>query len=356
MATSTGLSMTGPTKKRIVLDRSKNTEAALALRTARKAAGYKSASAAAEACGFTNAKYRSHEAGSRPMTSDEAAIYAAAFNVDTKTILDPMAGGIREVMETVESQRRYGKYWAKEGRRRVGNRLKIARLARGHDSARQAGLRFELTLPTYFGHEAGNSAMSTAFARLYAAIFGVRESWLLYGHFPSGLGSDIDHELSKDIQSSHAPDLRRLAPSYSPPSDGELAKLKSATKSAEFPDWTNNAGDVLKEIDFSTFRQHGLDAITMKPNAFWPLPKGFVRSAFDANLEDILVVVPEHKASVHRARDRLFIDIRRTSFKEQAELFVLKSGEPCLIEGGPTQTGADIVPVGCVVAKFTSNT
>ena len=244
----------------------------------------------------------------------------------------------------VQSDRYHGKDWARQFRQRAGNRLKIARLARGHDSARQAGFRFELTLPTYFGHEAGNSALSPAFARLYAAIFGVRDSWLLNGELPSGLGTELDRELAKDPQCSNAPDLRHLALPHLPPSDAVLAKLKSATKSAELTEWTSNAGDVLKEINFSTFRQHGLDAITMKPNAFWPLPKGFVRSAFDANLEDILVAVSEHKAGVHRARDRLFIDIRHTSLKEQAEFFVLKDGEPCLIEGGPTRQAPTSYP------------
>ena len=94
----------------------------------------------------------------------------------------------------------------------------------------------------------------------------------------------------------------------------------------------------------------------MRPTAFWPLPKGFVRSAFGAHLEDILVAVPDPKAGARHARDRLFVDTRRTSLKEQAEFLVLKGGEPCIIEGGANQTEANILPVGCVIAKFTSNT
>lgn len=344
--------MTDPLKKRVVLDGLKAKQAASGLRVARKAAGYKSASAAAEACGFTNAKYRSHEAGSRPMTLAEATAYAEAFGVDIEAILDNRSSAA-SYARTEWVSKEWANYESEERARRLtGNRLKIARIARGYDSARQASVKLSLTIPTYLGHEAGKNAISPAFARLYAAVFGVRDSWLLTGELPSGLSAEFDAQMYAE---TFAPENyfahRHLVSAYLPPLTEEIAKLKSATR---LPEWTSNAGDILREIDFRALRNHRLDALVMNPISFWPLPKGFVRSAFDASVDDILVVTPDRGPGHHRPRDRLFVDLRQTSLKASGQFLVLKKGEPCLIEGGDCPAGEGIVPVGRLVAKFTA--
>jgi transcriptional regulator with XRE-family HTH domain len=73
-------------KKRTPLEPRQQWYAHRALRAARKAAGFKSASAAAENLGFTNAKYRSQEAGSRPISLEDATQYASAFGITLEAL------------------------------------------------------------------------------------------------------------------------------------------------------------------------------------------------------------------------------------------------------------------------------
>ena len=57
------------------------------LRSARAAAGFPSASAAARAFGWGDAGYRHHENGTRPFSAASASIYAASFGVTEEWLL-----------------------------------------------------------------------------------------------------------------------------------------------------------------------------------------------------------------------------------------------------------------------------
>jgi hypothetical protein len=63
----------------------------------------------------------------------------------------------------------------------AGDRLRAAREAAGHRSARQAASVLGVGYSTYLGHENGQNDFAPAQARKYADAFGVDAMWLMFG-------------------------------------------------------------------------------------------------------------------------------------------------------------------------------
>ncbi|MEM8822063.1 MAG: helix-turn-helix transcriptional regulator [Pseudomonadota bacterium] len=74
------------------------------LRTARAAAGFRSATAAAERFGWATATYTQHENGTRGIKADRAADYARAFNVEEQWLLFGKGSGPKEFREIPASR------------------------------------------------------------------------------------------------------------------------------------------------------------------------------------------------------------------------------------------------------------
>lgn len=62
-----------------------------------------------------------------------------------------------------------------------GDRLRSARQAAGHRSARLAAQSIGVTYSTFLGHENGQNGFTAEQARKYADAFGVGSAWLLTG-------------------------------------------------------------------------------------------------------------------------------------------------------------------------------
>lgn len=60
-------------------------------------------------------------------------------------------------------------------------RLRIARLRAGYDTAKEAAEALGFPVSTYLGHENGSRGYPAKKAEIYARKFKVREQWLLYG-------------------------------------------------------------------------------------------------------------------------------------------------------------------------------
>lgn len=60
-------------------------------------------------------------------------------------------------------------------------RLRIARLRAGYETAKEAALALGFPVSTYLGHENGSRGYPAKKAAIYARKFKVREQWLLYG-------------------------------------------------------------------------------------------------------------------------------------------------------------------------------
>jgi hypothetical protein len=70
----------------------------------------------------------------------------------------------------------------------ISKRLKIARLARGFTTRRQAAICAGVRPPTFLNHEDGRSGMNAKYIGLYAEKFNVSLYWLVYG-----TGHPLDH-------------------------------------------------------------------------------------------------------------------------------------------------------------------
>lgn len=298
--------------------------------------------------GFTNAKYRSQEAGSRPISLEDAEQYATAFGISLEALTDPDLRDLDRKLSMVGAIEAEEREAAKNANQAVARRLKTARLARGFDSARQAAKMFSLTIPTYLGHEAAKSSLAAPSARLYAAAFGINDAWLLHGDLPSGLGLKLDVRLESLKHLDDVVHLRHLVSPFRPPAKSRLTTLKASLASHQASKWAANS-DVVREIDPSDLRQLGLDALHIKPNRFWPLPKGFVRSAFNASANDVVVIVWEAPV------ERLFVDVSRTKLDSYGQFLVLHSNGLLQLDmrSGLSELPEGAIIIGLIQARFT---
>jgi hypothetical protein len=303
--------------KRTPLQPNQQLYASRALRLARKAAGFASASAAAEQLGFTNAKYRAQEAGSRSISLEDAKRYAAAFAVPLRALLEDQSPSFNQTRTVAQHREAVAKSMAERSKLAASRRLKIARVARGFDSGLQASQAVGVPSPTYLGHEAGKSALATPIVRLYAAFFDISETWLRHGGTPSGLGPELDERLSQIGEPDDVVDFRHLVSAYRPASKSRIAALTAALQASKAPSWTKEAGDILREVKASRLKNFGPDAIFSKPTGFWPLPKGFARSAFGVSVDEIVVVIDDD------TRERLFLNTSDTLLGQEGEFLVL---------------------------------
>jgi hypothetical protein len=327
---------------------------ARALRAARKGAGYKSASEAAAKLGFQDAKFRSQEAGSRRISDEDAAQYAAAFGVRVDDLLYPRSGDVQMVLERLHDTDRQARDQAVAVKRQIARRLKIGRIAAGFDSASAAVEEFGLTGPTYLGHENGKNALALPVARLYAALFGIREAWLLTGEPPSGLGRRFDARLDDKRDAEDYAGFRELVDPRPKLTAAKIKSLKSAVRANELPAWTENAGDIVREIRFADLRERGVAALSQGFAGYWPLPKGFARHSLNAAAEDLIVVVADEEIAQLAAGDRIFIDTSLADLREPGDFLALDGKSIVYLDTrrGRRSVSAGATVLGKVLAKF----
>ena len=326
---------------------------ALALRAARKAAGFKSASEAAAQHGFGHAKFRSQEAGARAVSALDAAQYARAFGIPVEDLLKPNPQIVRKVLRTADRSERLNREQAKKQKKQTARRLKIARVAAGHETASSAADAFGLILPTYLGHENGKNALSVPIARLYAEMFGVNENWLLTGELPSGLGRLFDARVDLETAPDDYAALRHLVDRRSRPSKTRIESLKTAVRAVRRPAWTENSGDVLRQISLSELREGGIEGLATTMGGYWPLPKGFVRRSFNASVEDMIVAFADESVGSISMGERLFIDTSRTDVRQRGEFLLIENGKLLCVDSDCSSNGRPRASViGKIVAKF----
>jgi hypothetical protein len=87
-------------------------------------------------------------------------------------------------------------------------RLRIARLRAGYETAKDAAEALGLPVSTYLGHENGSRGYPAKKAEVYARKFKVREQWLLYG-VGEGPGESGDQKAEIIDILDHLPPLKR---------------------------------------------------------------------------------------------------------------------------------------------------
>lgn len=87
-------------------------------------------------------------------------------------------------------------------------RLRIARLRAGYETAKEAAEALGFPVSTYLGHENGSRGYPAKKAEIYARKFKVREQWLLYGVGEGpGQAGDFNAEIINILD--HLPPLKK---------------------------------------------------------------------------------------------------------------------------------------------------
>lgn len=90
----------------------------------------------------------------------------------------------------------------------AAERLRIARLRAGFETAKEAAEAMGFPVSTYLAHENGSRGYPAKKAEIYARRFKVREQWLLYG-VGEGPGESGNHVAEIVNIIDHLPPLRR---------------------------------------------------------------------------------------------------------------------------------------------------
>jgi hypothetical protein len=96
----------------------------------------------------------------------------------------------------------------RDGMSDPSERLRIARLRAGFETAKDAADSMGLPVSTYLGHENGSRGYPAKKAEIYARKFKVREQWLLYG-VGEGPGDKGDRNAEIISIIDHLPPLKK---------------------------------------------------------------------------------------------------------------------------------------------------
>lgn len=212
-----------------------NPEIANRLHAARRAAGFKSARAAALAHGWAEATYRAHETATGYIGKDMLRAYATAFMVDPAWLeRDSGEGPPVDPVRQARFRARIDNEGdtAEQAAKKAGRRLRLARRMAGYGSVAEAAAALELNRSTLSAHEVGQNQIAPDVARLYAAGFACSADWLLTGQRPSGLPPAAEADLD-GLLSLH--DLReaRVRETFAKLRQG--SEIPPPAKSAPYP-------------------------------------------------------------------------------------------------------------------------
>lgn len=264
---------------------------ARALETLRRAAGFRTATQAADEFGWPAATYRGHESGVREIPPGDAARYAEKFGVDARMILAPRRQDFRihaDRISRLEDERRAGPAF----------RLSVLRQLGGFESASGFARQWGLPRSSYVRHETGRVVAGAPAVRLYAAIHGVRLAWILGGTLPSGLGTDLDDRIAEVIRRpSEFVGLRR--PIFFPDHE-EIDRLR-ALVAVDGP----SSGFQVREYDLDALELAGGDPSMIAASGVWTMPRAFSGTGLKSG--DVIVVAVKTARPGMTAGERLFV-------------------------------------------------
>lgn len=314
-------------------------EVATRLKTARIAAGFASAGAAATQHGWGVSLYQHQESGNRAFTASDVERFAAAFNVPARWIVTGEGAEDRRLTETIQK--------ASEERSRQSrasaSRLRFCRLVRGFRSVASAAERFGLKRSTLSNHELGATDFSAEWASVYGLAFGVRPEWLVTGTMPSGLGAGVDSYLErvqlKDSEDAkaHADALRHVGVS---PVIADRAAIAQALENLEAASRNGvplskrrpPATVMIPEVPLASFAAaeisvsvgKSLEEAKRRPARTWGFPMDYLESALKADAHDLVVVAFGASSSPDTSGERYVVNTAAPILAE-AGTFVLKS-------------------------------
>jgi hypothetical protein len=312
----------------------KKSLSAQALEAFRKAAGFRSASAAADHFGWPASLFRSHESGVRTITAKDAARYAEGLNIPPRHILDPSEAVLEDAMRrvgTLNHDRRHG----------AASRLRALRHLAGYASAAEFARDWDIVAGTYVKHEDGQNRLSEPVIQLYSRIFGIRAPWLATGLLPSGMGPDVDADIEAIVRNPEAAHgRRRLA---SPPDREKIARLRSLLT----PGRPASSTFGLSEFDWDELEKAQGRPEKIMQAATWSVPASFFLGQ-DLDHEAIFVVAASHARDGLEVGERVFVH-RNQAYSETAQFLFMKDRR---IRFGLASSDANII--GTVIGRLRS--
>jgi DNA-binding XRE family transcriptional regulator len=333
-----------------------NPRLGIRLQTARRLAGYRSAREACVSHGWSEPRYRAHEAGTRRPGPDSLAAYAAAFQVGQGWLATGDGEGPEVDYMPIEQRelRTLLKLRApRSGPPDISRRLRLARRLAGYRSASAAATAHGWNRSSYHAHETGQSGLSWEACQAYAEAFGIRADWLLKGGLPTGWPSAIEAKLPDLLALYDTPealaqeqlpqglDLPR-SPKTSPVSHG-LVKLRrkvnvpddTAPYGMTAPPEPENSASI-GEYELGALRAMGARASGLRcwrPSRHFTFPRSYIKDVLGADPDHTIMVIATHDEPrlALRKGDRLIIDTASQAVST-GDLFVaVAHGEPRLV-------------------------
>ncbi|KAB1068604.1 helix-turn-helix domain-containing protein [Methylobacterium planeticum] len=339
-------------------------DVAARLKTARRAAGFLSAGAAAAQHGWGVSLYQQQESGNRAFTASDVERFAEAFHVVPRWIVTGQGSENERLAEIIQqaSQERSTRSRAAAGR------LRFSRLLRGFRTVGSAAETIGLKRTTLTSHELGSVDLSTEWASVYGAAFGVRPLWLTAGTLPSGLGEKVDSYLkgaqpsTPDEAKDHAAALRNV--SITPVAANRVAiaqalkKLEATSRrgvplSKRRPTGTVMIPEVqptlLRTPPTSEGAGESVEEARPKPVRTWGLPSDYLASVLKADARDLRVVASAASPTARSAGERYVISTAPASLNEPGSFVLsLPSGSLLVarLEAGDRSLGETLAGEG----------
>jgi hypothetical protein len=328
----------------------------LRLQTARRLAGYRSAREACVSHGWSEPRYRAHEAGTRRPGPDSLAAYAAAFQVGQGWLatgdgegpeVDYMPVEQRE-FRTLLKLRALG-----SGPPEISRRLRLARRLAGYRSASAAATAHGWNRSSYHAHETGQSGLSREACQAYAEAFGIRADWLLKGGLPTGWPAAIEAKLPDLLalydtpetlaqeQLRQGPDLpRMLKPS---PVSRRPVRLRRKLDVLDdpLPGGLTAPPEPGNSASIGEYELDALRAMEARPSGLrgWPpnrrfiFPRSYLRDVLGTDPDHTIIAVATHDEPrlALRKGDRLIIDTASRPVSSSDLFVAVAYGEPRLV-------------------------
>jgi hypothetical protein len=332
-----------------------NPRLGLRLQAARRAAGYRSAREACVSHGWSEPRYRAHEAGTRLPGSDSLAAYAAAFQVRQDWLIDGLGEGpevdpLRDAELEFRTLREQGV--EPSGPPATARRLRLARRLAGYRSASAAATAHGWNRSSYHAHETGRHGLSWEAGQSYAEAFGVRPGWLLKGGLPTGWPSTIEAKLPDLLALYDTPEtlaLPQLPKGHDHPRIPKPSLLGtsrgSLRRKVDAPDHTAPHGLVASAApeESAWIGEYELDALRMMggkgssarrpPSRRFIFPRSYVRDVLGADPDHTVIAVATHDEPRLGLRkgDRLIIDTASRAVSTGDQFVAVAHADPWLV-------------------------
>jgi hypothetical protein len=281
---------------------------------ARRAAGFRSARAAAAKFAWNEGVYRSYESATRSVPDDLLPVYARIFGVAEEWLRTGRGRGPAPSATRSEIFRlrvKAAKARASAGAA-PGKRLRLARRLAGFKTVTDAATHYKITRTTLNAHETGQNLISEAAARIYALAFGTNAKWIMEGVLPAGYPREIERLLDGllDLHFETEREARRQLPKFVA-KRGDPAEVGAREQRRPPTPVVSLKGDQVPELApdqiESWLKERSGQAAASR---LWSFPEGYLSETIGCDPSAAIMVALPYPVEHYRRFDRLIIDTR----------------------------------------------